>query len=1343
LFKGLWPEEKLDQNGNDLPCHTAPMSELDEVLLDPQPEMREREEPNASNEPSTPSTDDAAVIFAQLESEVFCTAISPDGRRVIAGVGDGTLQLFDLITGDSLGQPFQGHGSSVRSVAFSPDGQTIVSGSDDRTLRLWKLDGTAVGQPFQGHGDSVRSVAFSPDGQTIVSGSADRTLRLWKLDGTAVGQPFQGHGDYVRSVAFSPDGQTIVSGSADTSVSLWKLDTDFKAQRVWFFPGIVAIPIRNLDDRIGQVSIPQGIANDLAQGEDQLKVKDELEALATVLMLRSLQPPIAVGILGSWGSGKSFGMYLIRQKIGEIRRQTLKPFQAWGDPAKPERTDILSPYVGHIYQIEFNAWTYAKSDLWASLMQEIFYELNRQISLEKQLGHILIGSPQPASGKTLPPNGPLQGIFSKIVRSDRLIDRFVYTPLSNTKLAIQRIFKQLSQKLTVLTQRILSLWFIQLVWHIAVFIFILLIMLLGLFLFLLASLGDRLTGEKFDITSKLNNVYFSWLGKQWEYYFQDNSGKVFKETWIGKAEFILEHILFFLFAGFPQRLKDRRQYWQNLQAKPNPPSPPGQQPFGSEATANPIAYAKALREGGDFWQVLYLMSEEERTAFLEAKLQPDQFKHWETLTSQSEISHHLWDALDKIKQKEQQDFKQKEENLQNKEKDLQRQLKSAEVGVNRQLAQRSFHALWVPIVNAIARLRFSKEEIESFAITGETAHLFRKTLNSWQGLLALFLMALVAVLALDEATRNPIIIAIADFIEQPWLVYLFHQWVPDEVIKTVVTVNTAIVRWFSNLPLLQVLTVFIPLIPILINYLTSVQKEQARIQSERDVLLQQEQSKAEGLVKEVAQLKLQVEEQRKRVGLTANYASLMDFVSDRLNIDDYGKHLGLMQQVKQDLAALSDRLTDQTHNREELQQCFPRGPARVILYIDDLDRCPPKRVVEVLEAVQLLLNTKLFIVVLGIDDRYIARALEQVYQGVLKRGGKPSGIDYLEKIIQIPYRMRPISPATVESYLRSQLHLRPSTPPPTSPTTQQTDQSPTLISPAELTPPLAQENGNGEVPSPITLQSNTSDALNPPGHPIQQDSEPSFIAPDTKDPPIEQPAPMPVKESPSSIETTPKATDPTEPTPPAPSASPEALKNYLETVAAVTELDEDEFNVLVNCCKHVDITPRTAKRLINIYKILQIIWSTRKETPTPQQKRIVMAFLALSGRYPTYMRNLFEEIDVRLEDQQLDWSDSSTADNPTLQVELNSFVEEIKPPLGKDDRHAQREWRRFTGDIQRMVQDPERSPDEPIELAIDRKTFDLMLSFCFVGDIGYDPNDYHPNSPNSDNPPCQDFLEPL
>ncbi len=1300
------------------------MSEPNELLpgSQPQPHKLESDIPS-EGEPGADGVEaDAPVIFAQLESEVYCTAISPDGRRVIAGLKDGTLHLFDLIDGTRVGQPFQGHTAYVWSVAFSPDGQTIVSGSDDNTIRLWNREGAQIGQPFQGH-----------------------TASVW-------------------SVAFSPDGQTIVSGSADTSVSLWQLGADFRAQRLWVVPAVIARPIRNLAERRRQISVPQSIANDAAQGEDQLKVKDEIEALATVLMLRSLQPPVAVGILGSWGSGKSFGMHLIRQKVNKIRRQRLNSGEAWGYPGESDRPDLLSPYVGHIYQIEFNAWTYAKSDLWASLMQEIFYELNRQISLERQLGYILSGS-LPSSSKIATSEATKSDASGTIPTNERSIDRFIYVPFVRIRSTILELVKQVCAKLTRFIQQLLNLWFVQLVWHIVILVLIISLLLL----YLLVWFCDRLTGERFEIHSKTFDFlqpFFDGLNLEEQlenYYFRDNSEKTFKENWFGKVEFIFEHVLFLLFEGFPQRLHDRQNYWknwQNAQTKPAPSTPEPSKPADSEINIDSVAYAQALREGGKFWQVLYLMSEEERTTFLHKNLN-EKFQNWKELTSNSAISNSLWNALDQIKQEEQKLFKQQEEKLQEKEKELQRTLKTAEAEVNQKLARRSATAFWMPVLNAIAHLRFSKEEIEHFAVTGKTAHMVRKTITSWQGLLALFFMALVTVIALDATARSILIIAIADLIQQDWVVKQFNQLVPVSVQSFFLSLNHALVTWLSNLPqwlqklqatipvglqlfaaITAAVTALIPVLKTVMTYIESVQKEQDRIQSERDILLKQEQSKAENLIQQVAQLKLQVEEQRQRLGLTANYRTLMDFVSDRLKEDDYGKRLGLMQQVKQDLAALSDRLTDQTHNRKELQKCFPRGPARVILYIDDLDRCPPKRVVEVLEAVQLLLNTKLFIVVLGIDDRYIARALEQVYQGVLKRGGKPSGIDYLEKIIQIPYRMRPISPATVGSYLKSQLKLR------SSAATSEIQPSESSIFKSN---PIAQEHGLDPANNGHSNSSQRNESIaSPPSSDSSDSSDPS----DPLDPSVS--SPQPANDSTVNVPVEALEAEPSEATsaqnvpviqtaqtptwqPPTPSTSPQLstptnAATYLETVAAITEFDATELDLLVDCCKYVDITPRTAKRLINIYKILQIIWSTRSQQlppqspPTEQEKLVVMSFLALSGRYPDYMRNLFEEIDVKLEEQMFNTLeeqmfntlDGHPADNPQLDIKLDILLKHSKLPIPESNRHAHREWRKFTSDIQQMLKSSKT-------VTIDRKTFDLMLSFCFVGDIGYDPDDYQPN----------------
>jgi hypothetical protein len=162
----------------------------------------------------------------------------------------------------------------------------------------------------------------------------------------------------------------------------------------------------------------------------------------------------------------------------------------------------------------------------------------------------------------------------------------------------------------------------------------------------------------------------------------------------------------------------------------------------------------------------------------------------------------------------------------------------------------------------------------------------------------------------------------------------------------------------------------------------------------------------------------QIEQQRLKIGPAAKYSSLLEFVQSRLDAATYENQLGLMHQVRQDIDELTYSLVDNAN-----QDVFPRGKPRVILYIDDLDRCPPPRVVEVLEAVQLLLNTKLFIVILGLDTRYVTRALEKEYKEILQHEGDPSGLDYIEKIIQIPYRVRAIDKDSLRKYIETQMDI--------------------------------------------------------------------------------------------------------------------------------------------------------------------------------------------------------------------------------------------------------------------------------------------------------------------------------
>ncbi|MFE6926338.1 hypothetical protein ACFVAV_35380 [Nocardia sp. NPDC057663] len=178
-------------------------------------------------------------------SEVYVVAavMLPNGRSLLAsGSIDATVRLWDPATGRSVGEPLTGHVGSVNAIAAVPlpDGRTLLAtGSTDAIVRLWDLPtGRPVGAPLAGHTGSVNAVAAVPlpDGRTLLaSGSIDATVRLWDpATGRSIGEPLIGHSGSVFSVATvpSPDGRTLLAtGSTDAKVRLWDVTTGYPVGR--------------------------------------------------------------------------------------------------------------------------------------------------------------------------------------------------------------------------------------------------------------------------------------------------------------------------------------------------------------------------------------------------------------------------------------------------------------------------------------------------------------------------------------------------------------------------------------------------------------------------------------------------------------------------------------------------------------------------------------------------------------------------------------------------------------------------------------------------------------------------------------------------------------------------------------------------------------------------------------------------------------------------------------------------------------------------------------------------------------------------------------------------------
>jgi WD40 repeat protein len=181
--------------------------------------------PSSSSVSPTPTATPRApgtIIYTYTghSEQVLAVAWSPNGKRIVSGSRDMTLQVWDAFTGKHT-QIFHGHTDAVPSVAWSPDNRYVASASWDKTVQLWD---TATGQhvsTYRGHSQSVTSVTWSPDGRYLASGSLDKSVHVWKASTGALLYAYRGHTAGVTTVVWSPDGRRIASGSTDRSVQIY------------------------------------------------------------------------------------------------------------------------------------------------------------------------------------------------------------------------------------------------------------------------------------------------------------------------------------------------------------------------------------------------------------------------------------------------------------------------------------------------------------------------------------------------------------------------------------------------------------------------------------------------------------------------------------------------------------------------------------------------------------------------------------------------------------------------------------------------------------------------------------------------------------------------------------------------------------------------------------------------------------------------------------------------------------------------------------------------------------------------------------------------------------------
>ena len=110
---------------------------------------------------------------------------------------------------------------------------------------------------------------------------------------------------------------------------------------------------------------------------------------------------------------------------------------------------------------------------------------------------------------------------------------------------------------------------------------------------------------------------------------------------------------------------------------------------------------------------------------------------------------------------------------------------------------------------------------------------------------------------------------------------------------------------------------------------------------------------------------------------------------------NYRNQLGYQHKVLEDISFVYNQLT--VNDKQP----------RVVIFIDDLDRCSDDKVMEILQAIHLILGANNFYVFLGIDTAMIYRAINSHYQRSQSGGPLPKNFarKYLRKIIQLSFHL--------------------------------------------------------------------------------------------------------------------------------------------------------------------------------------------------------------------------------------------------------------------------------------------------------------------------------------------------
>ena len=143
-------------------------------------------------------------------------AIDPTGSRITAASTDGTVRVYDLMSGLEVTSFTSRQGHAV-AIAYDRDGTTHIALAEGSLRRLDLRAGTTMDRL---DAKNISAVGWGPRNDYLATGSSEGIVRVWNAGTGVLAGSREGHDAWVRHVSWDPRGDRLASVANDGSIVL-------------------------------------------------------------------------------------------------------------------------------------------------------------------------------------------------------------------------------------------------------------------------------------------------------------------------------------------------------------------------------------------------------------------------------------------------------------------------------------------------------------------------------------------------------------------------------------------------------------------------------------------------------------------------------------------------------------------------------------------------------------------------------------------------------------------------------------------------------------------------------------------------------------------------------------------------------------------------------------------------------------------------------------------------------------------------------------------------------------------------------------------------------------------